>query len=83
VNLPISAQVGRDLGTDAESPPVELIAWALLTLVLAAAGLLTLTARLAQMEGLAVPMPWDAQRLQRILQSAGFPPRRTRGRPAS
>jgi hypothetical protein len=83
VNLAFSAQVGRDTGTDAESPPVELIAWALLTLVLAAAGLLTLTARLAQMEGLAVPMPWDAQRLQRILRSAGFAPRSTRGRPAS
>lgn len=83
VNLALAARVGTDTGADAESPPVELIAWALLTLVLAAAALLTLTARLAQMEGLAAPMPWDAQRLQRILQTARFVPRGTRGRPAS
>jgi hypothetical protein len=83
MNLAFAARVGTDTGADAESPPVELIAWALLTLVLAAAALLTLTARLAQMEGLAAPMPRDAQWLQRILQTARFAPRGTGGRPAS
>jgi hypothetical protein len=83
VNLAFSARVGGDSGTDAGSPPVELIAWALLTLVLAAAGLLALTARLAQMEGVASSMPWDAQPLHRILQIARSAPGRTRGRPAS
>ena len=68
--------------TEAESPPVELIAWALLTLVLAAAALLALTARLSQLEGLTGPMPQAAQLLQRILQTARFSPRGT-GRPAS
>jgi hypothetical protein len=62
---------------------VELIAWALLTLVLAAAALLTLTARLWRMEGLTAPMPPDAQWLQRILQTARFAPRGTGGRPVS
>jgi len=41
---------GRD--TDSESPPVELIALALLTLVVASAALLRLTMRLSQIEGL-------------------------------
>jgi DNA polymerase-3 subunit gamma/tau len=83
VNLAFAARVGGDTGAAAESPPVELIAWALLTLVLAAAGLLMLTARLAQMEGVAASMPWDAPRFQRILQIARSAPRSTRGRPAS
>jgi hypothetical protein len=50
-SLPLSAFVGRD--TDAERPPVELIAFALLTLVLAGAAFLTLTTRLTRMAGLA------------------------------
>jgi hypothetical protein len=83
VNLAFSARVGGDSGTDAGSPPVELIAWALLTLVLAAAGLLALTARLARMEGVAVPMPRDAQRLQRVMHIARSAHRSTRGNPAS
>jgi hypothetical protein len=51
--LPLARLVGGD--TDAERPPVELIALALLTLVLAGAALLTLTTRLTRMAGLAPP----------------------------
>jgi hypothetical protein len=80
VNLPL---VGRGGDTDAESPPVELIGWALLTLVLAAAALLALTARLSRMEGLTGPMPHDTQRLQRVFHIARFAPRGARRRPAS
>jgi hypothetical protein len=83
LNLPLTAAIGRDTGTGAESPPVEVIGWALLALVLAAAALLTLTARLARMEGLTAPMPHDARWLTRILQSARFAPPGTGGRPAS
>jgi hypothetical protein len=83
VNLPLAGAVGGSTDTDAVSPPVELIAWALLALVLAAAALLTLTARLWQMEGLTAPMPSDAQWLQRILQAARFAPRGPGGRPVS
>jgi hypothetical protein len=52
-NLRPVGWVGRY--TDAESPPVELIALALLTLVVASAGLLRLTMRLSQIEGLTPP----------------------------
>ena len=69
--------------TEAESPPVELIAWALLTLVLAAAALLTLTAQLSRMEGLTGPMPHDTPSLQRVFHIARFAPRGARRRPAS
>jgi hypothetical protein len=80
VTPPLVDAVGRD--TDAESPPVQLIAWALLALVLAAGALLVLTARLSQLEGFAAipqPAPW----LQRILQVAQFAPRGVRRRPAA
>jgi hypothetical protein len=53
VNVALVGAAGRDTG--AESPPVELIAWALLTLILASAAFLALTARLSQMEGLIAP----------------------------
>jgi hypothetical protein len=81
VNPLLAGAAGRDTDTDADRP-VELIAWALLALVLAAAALLTLTARLWRMEGITAPMPHDSQWLQRILQIAHFAPRGT-GRPAS
>jgi hypothetical protein len=74
---------GAASDADVESPPVELIAWGLLTLVLAAAALLTLTARLSRMEGLTAPMRHDAKWLQRVLQASRLPLRGTRGRPAS
>jgi hypothetical protein len=82
VNLPLVGAVGSSTDTAAKSPPVELIAWALLALVLAGAALLMLTARLWRMEGLTAPMPAGAQWLQRILQTARFTPRGT-GRPVS
>jgi hypothetical protein len=47
---------GSAIAAHVQSPPVELIAWGLLTLVLAAAALLTLTSRLSRMEGLTAPM---------------------------
>jgi len=83
VSVPIAGPLGRATGTDAESPPLKLIAWALLTLVLAAAALLTLTARLSRIEGLTAPARRDAQWLQRILQAARFAPRGAGGRPVS
>jgi hypothetical protein len=81
VNHALVAGVGGN--TEAESPPVELIAWALLTLVVAAAALLTLTAQLSRMEGLTGPMPHDTQWLQRVFHIARFAPRGARRRPAS
>jgi len=79
LNLQLVAGAAGD--TNAESPSVELVAWALLTLVLAAAGLLTLTARLSRMEGLTGPMPggW----LQQSLQTARLRVRGAGGRPVS
>jgi hypothetical protein len=62
---------------------VELIALALLTLVLAGAALLALTTRLARMEGLTPPKPRHAQWLQWILETVRFSQRRVRRRPAS
>jgi hypothetical protein len=50
VSVPFVGTAGTDTGS--ESPPVELIAWALLTLVLAAAALLTLAARVSRMQRL-------------------------------
>jgi hypothetical protein len=69
--------------TKAEPPPVELVAWALLTLVLAAAALLTLTARLSRMEGLTGPMPPDTQWLRRLFHVARFAPHGSRRAPAA
>jgi hypothetical protein len=81
VNVALVGAAGRD--TQAESPPVELIAWALLTLVLAAAAFLTLTARVAQIEGFLAPIRQDAGWLRRSLQTSRFSPRAVRRRPAS
>jgi hypothetical protein len=83
LNLPLVGPAGSGADTDAGSPPVELIAWALLALVLAAAALLALTARLSQMEGLSGPLPQAAPWLQRILQTARFAPRGMGRHPAS
>jgi hypothetical protein len=81
VNLSLVDAVGRD--TRAESPPVELIAWALLSLVLAAASLLVLTARVSRMEGFLAPIRPDAGWLRRGLHTLHFSRRDVRGRPAS
>jgi hypothetical protein len=81
VNLSLVDAVGRD--TRAESPPVELIAWALLSLVLAAASLLVLTARVSRMEGFLAPIRPDAGWLRRGLHTLRFSRRDVRGRPAS
>ena len=74
---------GGDIDTDAESPPVELIAWALLSLVLAAAALLALTARLSRMEGLTGPVPQVGEWLDGISQIVRFAQRGTGRHPAS
>jgi hypothetical protein len=81
LNVALVGAAGRD--TRAESPPIELIAWALLTLVLASAAFLALTARLSQMEGLLAPTRHDAGRLRRGLQTSRFSTRAMRRRPAS
>lgn len=52
-NLASVGWVGSDI--EADSPPVGLIAFGLLTLVLASAALLTLTVRLSELEGLTPP----------------------------
>jgi hypothetical protein len=69
-SLPLSGLVGGD--TDAEPPPVALIALALLTLVLGGAAFLTLTTRLLRMEGLAPPTRPEPRSLQWILQATRF-----------
>jgi hypothetical protein len=81
VNVALVGAAGRD--TRAESPPVELIAWALLTLVLAAAAFLALTARVSRIEGLLAPTRQDAGWLRRGLQTSRFSPRAMRRPPAS
>lgn len=81
VNVALVGAAGRD--TRAESHPVELIAWALLTLVFAAAALLVLTARISSMEGLVAPIRSDAGWLGRGLQTSRLSPRTVRRRPAS
>jgi hypothetical protein len=74
-NLAPVGWVGGD--TDAESPPVVLIAFALLTLVVASAALLSLTMRLSQSEGLTPTRPHEARWLQRFLHTAHFAQRGT------
>jgi hypothetical protein len=81
VNVALVGAAGSD--TRAESPPVELIALALLTLVLAAAASLTLTARVSRMEGLLAPIRPDAGWLRRGLRTSRFSPRAVRRRTAS
>jgi hypothetical protein len=80
-NLASVGWVGGDI--DAESPPVGLIAFALMTLVLASAGLLSLTMRLSQSEGLTPPKPQDAQWLQWLVHTARFAQHGAGRRPAS
>jgi hypothetical protein len=80
-NLAPVGWVGGDI--DAESPPVGLIAFALLTLVVASAALLTLTMRLCKSEGLTPPKPRDAQWLQRLVHTARFAQHGAGRRPAS
>ena len=70
VSLPLSGVVGGD--TDAEPPPVHLIALALITLVLGGAAFLTLTTRLLRMEGLTPRTRQDPRSLQWILQTTRF-----------
>jgi hypothetical protein len=81
VNVALLGAAGSD--TRAESHSVELIALALLTLVLAAAALLVLTARISQMEGLLAPIRPDGGWLRRGLKTSRLPPRTVRRRPAS
>jgi hypothetical protein len=81
VNVALVGAGGTDART--ESPPVELIALALLALVFAAAASLVLTARVSRMEGLLAPIGPDAGRLRRGLQTSRFSPRAMRRRPAS
>jgi hypothetical protein len=69
-NLARVGWVGEDI--DAESPPVELIAFALLSLVVASAALLSLTMRLSQSEGLTPKKPRKTQWFQRFLHTAHF-----------
>jgi hypothetical protein len=69
-NLARVGWVGDDI--DAESPPVGLIAFALLSLVVASAALLSLTMRLSQSEGLTPKKPRKAQWLQRFVHTAHF-----------
>ena len=80
-NLAPVGWIGRDI--DAESPPVELIAFGLLTLVLASAALLRLTMRLSEIEGLTPPKSHEARWLQRFLHTAHFAQRGTGRHPAS
>ena len=81
MNVALVGAAGSD--TRAESHSVELIALALLTLVLAAAALLVLTARISRMEGLLAPIRPDAGWLRRGLQTSRLSPRTVRRRPAS
>jgi hypothetical protein len=81
VNVALVGAAGRD--APAESPPVALFAWALLTLVLASAALLVLTARISRMEGFLVPIRPDAGWLPRGLQTSRLSARSVRRRPAS
>jgi hypothetical protein len=81
LNVALVGAAGTDAQT--ESPPVELIALALLTLVFAAAASLVLTARVSRMEGLLAPIRPDAGRLRRGLQTSRFSPRAMRRRPVS
>ena len=81
LNVALVRAAGGDTQTD--SPPVELIAWALLSLVLAAASLLVLTARVSRMEGFLAPIRPDAGWLRRGLHTLHFSRRDVRGRPAS
>jgi hypothetical protein len=74
-NLARVGWVGEDI--DAESPPVGLIAFALLTLVVASAALLSLTMRLSQSEGLTPMKPHEARWPQRFLHAAHFAQRGT------
>jgi hypothetical protein len=81
VNVALVGAAGTDGRT--ESPPVELIALALLALVLAAAASLVLTARVSRMEGLLAPIRPEAGWLRRGLQTSRLSPRAVRRRPAS
>lgn len=81
VNPPLAGRIAGDI--DSAPPPVELMAVALLTLVVAGAALLALMTQLSRIEGLTPPKRQHAQWLEPIRQAARFALHGAGRRPAS